>query len=384
CGLGVQVLFGAPRFVDAHTVEMDGKRYTSKNWTIATGSSSSVPPISGLDQVAYLTHKELFYLDRLPASMIVLGAGPIGIEMAQAFNRLGCKVDVVDRAGQILVKEDQDMAEVVMSVLQSEGVRFHLNAVIDTVGQQGNEKQVHITDPNGRQTMLKGESILVAMGRNPNIEGLGLEAAGVNTQHSGIIVNQRLKTSQKHIYAAGDVNGGYQFTHAAGYEGGIVVSNAIIHLPRSTDYTYLPWCTYTDPELASIGMNEKAAQHAGLKIRVWTEAFKNNDRSLAEGETAGYIKLVLDHKEKPLGVQIAGLHAGELIGEWVAALNAKTKLSTLAAAVHPYPTIGEISKKVTGSVFSPKIFSDTMRKGLKLFFNLKGRACTLPEEASGQ
>jgi pyruvate/2-oxoglutarate dehydrogenase complex dihydrolipoamide dehydrogenase (E3) component len=184
-----------------------------------------------------------------------------------------------------------------------------------------------------------------------------------------------MRTTQKHIYAAGDVTGKYLFTHAAGYEGGIVVSNAVFHLPRKANYTFLPWCTYTDPELASIGMNEKGAKEAGIEYSVFTEPFKGNDRSLAEGERAGKIKMLLDKNEKPLGVQILGPQAGELLSEWVAVLNGKVKLSTLASAIHPYPTLGEINKRVAGAYLSPKIFSDRVRKGLKFFFHLKGRAC---------
>jgi pyruvate/2-oxoglutarate dehydrogenase complex dihydrolipoamide dehydrogenase (E3) component len=175
------------------------------------------------------------------------------------------------------------------------------------------------------------------------------------------------------------VNGGPQFTHAAGYEGGIVVSNAVFHLPRKVDYTYLPWCTYTDPPLGSIGMNERAAEAAGIAASVRSEEFQANDRSLAEGEGVGRIKLVLDEKERPIGVQILGPNAGDLLAEWVAVLNGKVKLSTLAAAVHPYPTVAEINKRVAGNLFSEKIFSEKVRKGLKLFFQFKGRACTLPE-----
>jgi pyruvate/2-oxoglutarate dehydrogenase complex dihydrolipoamide dehydrogenase (E3) component len=222
---------------------------------------------------------------------------------------------------------------------------------------------------------LKAEMILVALGRGANTDGLGLEDVGVKFDPRGVNVDSRLRTNLKHIYAAGDINGGFQFTHAAGYEGGIVVSNAIFHLPRKVDYTFLPWCTYTDPPLGSIGMNEKSARAAGIDYKVWTEEFRDNDRSLAEGETVGKIKMILDDKEKPIGVQILGPHAGDLIGEWVAVLNGKVKLSTLAAAIHPYPTIGEINKKVAGSYFSPKIFSEKVQKGLKFFFHLKGRAC---------
>jgi pyruvate/2-oxoglutarate dehydrogenase complex dihydrolipoamide dehydrogenase (E3) component len=184
-----------------------------------------------------------------------------------------------------------------------------------------------------------------------------------------------MRTSQKHIYAAGDVNGGYLFTHAAGYEGGIVVSNAIFNLPRRADYTFLPWCTYTDPELASIGMIETAAKKAGIEYSTWTEEFRANDRSLAEGEETGKIKMILNEKETPIGVQIFGPHAGELVNEWVAALNGGVKLSRLLSAVHPYPTLSEINKKVAANFFSKKIFSDKVKKGLKFFFNLRGRAC---------
>ena len=184
-----------------------------------------------------------------------------------------------------------------------------------------------------------------------------------------------MRTNHKHIYAAGDITGAYQFTHAAGYEGGVALSNAILHLPKKADYTYLPWATFTDPELASIGMNEKRAKEAGIEYSVWTEEFKANDRSLAEGEETGVIKMVLDGKGKPVGVQILGPQAGELLGEWVAVLNGGVKLSTLASAVHPYPTLGEINKRVVGNYFSGKIFSDKVKKTLKFFFHFKGRAC---------
>ncbi len=191
----------------------------------------------------------------------------------------------------------------------------------------------------------------------------------------GINVDARLRTTQKHIFAAGDVTGTYQFTHAAGYEGGIVVTNAVFRLPRKTDYTNLPWCTYTDPELASIGLNEKRAKAKGISYSVWTEEFKDNDRSLAEGEAIGKIKMILDERDKLIGVQILGSRAGELLNEWVAVFNGKVKLSTLAMSVHPYPTLGEINKKIAGAYMAPKIFSERMKKGLKFFFHLKGRAC---------
>jgi pyruvate/2-oxoglutarate dehydrogenase complex dihydrolipoamide dehydrogenase (E3) component len=374
CGLGARVEFGQPAFVDEHTVQLNNKRYSAKSWVISTGSSPSAPPIEGLSETPYITNKEIFSLDRLPISMIVLGGGPIAVEMAQAFNRLGSKVSVVQRSGQILSKEDKDMADQVMAAMQAEGVRFYLNAKILGVREHGGRKEVTLKVGDEPVT-LSGETILVAMGRSPNIDDLGLEAAGVVFNRHGLDVDARLRTSQKHIYGAGDVTGAFQFTHAAGYEGGIVISNAVFRLPRKVNYTYLPWCTYTSPELASIGMNEKSATAAGIDYSVWTEEFKANDRSLAEGEETGQVKMLLDEKERPVGVQILGHHAGDLLAEWVAVFNGGVKLSALAAAVHPYPTLGEINKRVAGSFLSTKIFSDRVRKGLKFFFHLKGRAC---------
>jgi len=375
CKLGAKVEFGEPIFVDEHSIRLNGKTVSAKNWVLATGSSPAIPPIEGLNETAYLTNREIFYLDQLPNSLIVLGAGPIAIEMAQAFCRLGSKVTVVQRSNQILSKEDKDMADTVMRVLESEGVSFYLNSSVLGVRDLGQEQEVRIKNGTNQTTQLRGEKILVALGREVNVEGLGIEGLGIEASRKGVKVDKRLRTTQKHIYAAGDVTGQYQFTHAAGYEGGVVFTNAIFHLPRKVDYTFLPWCTYTDPELASIGMNEKAAEAAGVEYSVWIEEFKDNDRSLAEGEKVGKIKMILDGKEKPLGVQILGPQAGELLNEWVAVLNGKMKLSTLASAVHPYPTLGEINKRVVGNFFSPKIFSERVRKGLKFFFNLKGRAC---------
>ncbi len=376
CELGVRVLFGEASFTDEHTISVNGRRLTAKTWAIATGSSPVIPSIPGLAETPHLTNREIFSLQRLPRSMVVLGGGPIGVEMAQAFNRLGTQVTVVDLAPQLLGKEDADMAAEVMNIMSAEGVRFHLECAIESIRDLGALREVSLRDKSGGAIRLQAEQVLVALGRRANTDGLGLEKIGVEMHRAGIRVNGRLRTSQRHIYAVGDVNGGYQFTHAAGYEGGIVISNAVFRLPRKADYRFLPWCTYVDPELASIGHNEKAAAAAGIDYRVWSESFDGNDRSLAEGNTAGRIKLILDGREKPVGVQILGPHAGDLLGEWVAALNGGVKLSTLAAAMHPYPTLTEISKRVTGAYFSPKIFSDRVKKGLKFFFNLKGRACT--------
>jgi len=379
CGLGAKVEFGSPAFVDEHAVRLNGRTVSARTWVIATGSSPLSPPVPGLDETPYLTNRGIFSMDRLPASLAVIGGGPIAVEMAQAFVRLGTTVTVLERGSQILAAEDRSMAEAVMAVLAEEGVRFHLDARVESVRTVGGGREVRFSS-GGRRRSVRAEELLVAAGRRPNVEGLELGKAGVRVTDRGIPVNSQMKTSQRHIYAAGDVTGAYLFTHAAGYEGGIVVSNAVFRLPRRANYRWFPWVTYTDPELASVGMNEKRAREAGHDCRVIEESFAANDRALAEGETRGRIRIVLDGRERPLGVQILGPHAGELIGEWVAALNGGLKLVTLAGAVHPYPTLGEISKKAPAALLSEKLFSERVRKGLRFFFNLKGRACSLPEE----
>ena len=375
CGLGAKVEFGSPSFIDEYSITLNQQTVSARKWLICTGSSPGIPPVPGLDQVDYITNREIFSLERLPGSMAIIGGGPIAVEMGQAFSRLGTRVTVIERTDQILAKEDKDLADEVMEQLSASGMAFYLQSTIIHAKDLGDKKEVLIRHANGEEIPVHAETILVAAGRTPNIEGLALENAGVEYTGRGIPVDPRMRTSQKHIFAAGDVTGSYLFTHAAGYEGSIVIANAIFRLPRKADYTFLPWCTYTDPELASIGMNEKSAAEAGIAYTVWSEAFKDNDRSLAMGNTAGRIKMILDKKENILGVQILGPGAGDLINEWVAVTSGKVKLSTLASAVHPYPTLGEINKRVAGAYLSPKIFSERVKKGLALFFSLKGRAC---------
>ncbi|MBU4176701.1 MAG: FAD-dependent oxidoreductase [Proteobacteria bacterium] len=379
CRLGARVEFGSPVFTDEHAVALGGKNISARAWVIATGSSPEIPPIAGLAATPYLTNRDLFSLDTLPASLIILGAGPIGVEMAQAFCRLGSTVTVIQRSGQILSKEDRDLAEVVQQALEEEGVTFLLNTTVVRVGDLGRDREVVVKNSAGETVTLTGEAILVALGRTPNVAGLGLEKIGIPFDHAGLTVNRYLRTSHRHIYGAGDVIGGYQFTHVAGYEGGVVLRNAIFHLPQKADYTLVPWCTYTQPSLASIGLNEKRAQKAGIDYTVWSEEFSNNDRGVTEGESSGMIKLLLDRKKRPLGVQILGPQAGELLGEWVAMLNSGVGLSKIATAIHPYPTLGEINKRVAGAVFAKKIFSAPVRKGLRFFFGLQGRACEKEE-----
>ena len=382
CSLGAKVRFGSAHFVDDHTISLEGKHHTSKYWVIATGSSAAIPPIAGLRDTPYLTNREVFSLEKLPASLAIIGGGPIGIELAQAFARLGSRVTVVEFLPRILSADDPDMTDTLRAILEAEGIAFHLHSAVERVRNLGTEREVAFRAGQEFKS-IRAEKVLVATGRKVNLEGLGLDEIGVAFDRKGLKLDDRLRTTRPHIFGAGDVTGVHPFTHAAGYEGGVVLSNAVFRLPRKVNYTYLPWVTYTDPELASIGLNEQAARAKGIAFRVWSEAFAGNDRSLTEGERVGKIKLILDAKERPLGVQILGPHAGELLGEWVAALNGKVSLATLAAAVHPYPTLGEISKRVAGNVLAEKIFSERVKKTLRFFFNLKGRACGEETPAPG-
>jgi len=380
CRLGAEVRFGTPRFADDHVVELDGARLSARAWVVATGSRAALPPVEGLEQVPFWTNETVFSQRTLPPRLIVLGGGPVGIELAQAFRRLGSQVTVVEFLDQILAAEDADMAAVVMSRLAAEGLVILTGTRAVRAERRDAGIAVTVAPAQGEgQRVLEADALLVATGRRPNVEGLALEAAGVRFTNKGIPTDARLRSSRGHIFAAGDVNGVFPFTHVAGYEGGIALSNAVLRLPRKADYAKVPWCTYTDPELASVGLNEKRATQQNVVYRVLEERFAENDRALAEAEPHGKIKVLVDSGGRILGCQIVGAHAGELIHEWIAAVAGGLKLSTLAGAIHVYPTLSEISKRAAGSYFAAKLFSERTKRLLHLLFGLKGRACA-PDE----
>ena len=378
CVLGTEIRFGRPVFVDDHVVEVEGKRISARNWIIATGSSPILPPIEGLTAVPYWTNEIVFSQRILPGRLIVLGGGPIGLEIAQAFARLGSKVTIVEFMDQILGPEDADIAKMLKARFEAEGVTI----LTETKALKAELKGAAIlltvapVAQGGPPKVIEGDALFLSTGRKPNIGDLALEKAGVAFTPHGIPTNSRLKTNISHIYACGDVNGQFPFTHVAGYEAGIALTNAVLHLPRTVDYGKIGWCTYTDPEVASIGFNEKRARKEGLDYRIIEEKFEENDRAQAEGETVGKIKILLDKNDKLLGCQMMGAHAGELIHEWIIALSGGVKLSAMAGAVHVYPTLSEISKRAAGRVFADKLFGDRTKSILRLLFNLKGRACT--------
>lgn len=384
CRLGAEVRFGQPRFLDEHTVEVDGACLSARAWIVSTGSGPALPPVEGIANVPYWTNETVFSQKTLPARLLVLGGGPIGLEMAQGFQRLGSRVQVVEFLNQILGPEDPDVAEILRGRLEAEGMEILTSTKATKAESKGSK--IHLTvapaKGEGKTRVLEADALLVATGRKPNVAELGLEAAGVEFTPRGIPTDARMRTNIHHIFACGDVNGKFPFTHVAGYEASVALTNVILRLPRKSDYTKVAWCTYTDPEIASIGLNEKRAQETNVEYRVQEEHFQENDRALAEGEPVGKIKVLLSPKGKPLGCQIIGAHAGELIHEWIIAMNGGVKLSTVAGAIHVYPTLSEISKRAAGAYFAKKLFSERTKKLLHLLFHLKGRACTPPEEVA--
>jgi pyruvate/2-oxoglutarate dehydrogenase complex dihydrolipoamide dehydrogenase (E3) component len=381
CALGAEIRFGEPTFADDHAVIVEGQRIAAKNWIIATGSSPVVPPIEGLRDVPFWTNETVFSQRVLPSRLIVLGGGPIGLEIAQAFGRLGAKVIIVEFMDQILGPEDRDLAELLRTRLEEEGSEIHISTKALKVEMRGTTFLLTVAPASGEAVsrVIEGDALFIATGRKPNIEKLGLEAAGVQFTSRSIPTDERMRTNIRHIYACGDVNGQFPFTHVAGYEAGIALTNAILHLPRKADYGKIGWCTYTDPEVASIGLNEKRAKKEGVPYRVKEESFEQNDRALAEGETTGKIKMLVSPQGGLMGCQIMGAHAGEIIHEWILAVQGGVKLSKIAGAVHVYPTVSEISKRVAGSLFAEKLFSDRTKSVLRFMFQLKGRACQPPE-----
>jgi pyruvate/2-oxoglutarate dehydrogenase complex dihydrolipoamide dehydrogenase (E3) component len=369
--LGVEVAFDYPVFTDDHAVRLEDRSVTCAKWVVATGSSPVVPGGFGLAEAGVLTNRELFSLERLPARLAVLGAGPVAVEMAQAFSRLGSKVTLVHRGRGILKRADAELAGLLRDRLAAEGLNFAEDAVIKRVVRDGGVTRIEgVRD--GAPFTLDCEAVLAALGRAPNVDGLGLDKAGVAFGPGGIAVDARMRTSRPHIFACGDVTGAYQFTHAAGYEASVAVANAVLRLPRMADYRYFPWVAFTGPELGQIGMTESEARAAGIDCRVVAEDFAASDRAQAEGETFGRIKLVLGPKGRVLGVSILGARAGELICEWAAVLGAGATLTRLAGVVHPYPTYGELNKTMAGKVVGEKLFSPTVKKILKLLFGLRG------------
>lgn len=360
-GLGVNVIKGAARFKNDKAVSVGSQTIGAKYFVIATGSRAVLPPVRGLDARKTLTHETIFDLREKPEHLIIIGGGPVGMEMAQAHRRLGCKVTVLD-IGPVLPKDDPAFAAIVRAALEAEGVHIIGKTSIREIEYHDNVVTVHI-EKNGHPSTIKGSHILAAAGRLANVDGLGLENAGIAFNQKGIHVDARLRTRKKHIFAAGDIAGGPQFTHVAGYHAGIIIRNIVFKLPAKVDYTALPWVTYTDPELAQVGMTEAAAKekHGAKKIKTALWKMKENDRAQAEHRTDGMIKVIMLNNGRIIGATLAGAGAGELTGLWSLAISQKMKIGAIAGLMVPYPTLGEISKRAAGAYFIPSLFSNRTR-----------------------
>ncbi|GGK23501.1 dihydrolipoyl dehydrogenase family protein [Salinarimonas ramus] len=359
-GLGVTVIEAPARFLDARTVEAGGRRIVARRFVVATGSSPAVPPIPGLSETPYFTNETLFDNAERIDRLIVVGGGPIGLEMAQAHRRLGSAVTVLD-AGRVLVRDDAEAAAIVRDRLGAEGVDIREYVKIERVERAGNGVAVTILE-GGETTRIEGSHLLVAAGRRANVAGLDLDAAGIAYTPRGVTVDDRLRTTNKRVFAIGDVAGGPQFTHVAGYHAGIVVRQALFHLPAKADHSAVPWVTYADPELAHVGLTAAEAEKSGVPHTVARFTFAENDRARAERETEGFAKVVVGKGGRVLGATIVGAHAGELILPWVLAVTQKLKIAAVASAIAPYPTLSEVSKRAAGAHFTPSLFSERTRK----------------------
>ncbi len=358
-GLGVRVITAYGRFTSRRTVVAGTSEIRARRFVIATGSSAVVPPIPGLGDAPYLTNETIFTLREVPEHLIVIGAGPIGMELAQAHARLGSRVTVIEGL-RALGRSHPDHARLVVEAIRNEGVTIHEGVSVASVATDSGT--ITVTMDSG--TAVTGSHLLVAVGRSPNIDGLDLETAGIAHERGGITVDARLRTSNRRVYAIGDVIGGAQFTHVAGYHAGIVVRSALLGLPARSRDGIIPSVTYTDPEIAEVGLDEESArQRYGKALEVATATYADNDRARAEGMGLGDLRVAIV-KGRPVGAAMVGPHAGELIQVWSLAIAAGIKLSKVAGMIAPYPTLGEINKRAAGSYFGEKLFASATLKRL--------------------
>lgn len=358
-GLGVRVIRAYGRFVSPREVQAGGHRIRARRFVIATGSVPLIPPVPGLDGVPYLTNETIFDQRERPEHLVVIGGGPIGMEMAQAHRRLGSEVTVIE-AQRALGRDDPETAAVVLEALRSEGVVLREGVAVASVS--GCDAGVEVTLADGSQ--VRGSHLLVAVGRKSNLERLDLRAAGVRTEGGVIAVDSRLRTSNRRVHAIGDVVGGMRFTHVAGYQAGIIIRAMLFGLPSRARTDHIPRATYTDPELAQVGLTEaEARERHGDRLEVVRAEFSGNDRAVAEDTGRGLLKVMVV-RGRPVGASMVGPHAGELIQTWALAISAGLRIGAVAGMVAPYPTLGEINKRAAGAYFAPRLFGSRLVKAV--------------------
>ena len=374
--MGIDVVQGEAGFVDEHTVKITDsnglqREISGKYIFICAGASAFVPPVNGIDTVDYLTNESLFEIDDLPEELIIVGGGPIGSEMSQAFVRLGTKVDVVDMAPGILRNDDPELSSILKETLESEGVTYHLESSLKKVSGLGSSITVSI-EQNGDIKELTADKILMATGRRANIDSLQLKAAGIETYRGGISVNDKCQTNKKHIYAIGDVTGRYQFTHMCEHMAKVATSNALIKVPMKIDKKHVPWVTYTDPELGHVGATEQQLKDSGESFEVYRFPFSKIDRAITDGNTTGLIKVCAKKwSGKILGASILGAHAGEMISQYALAMRNGVSLREFADTIHPYPSYGLGARRAADQWYI-RNQSETMVKWIKRLFGYRG------------
>lgn len=359
--LGVTVIRGEASFLSSDTLRVGEGKIKSKKFVIATGSRSTAPPVEGLKEAGFLTHVEALDLVKQPKSLVILGAGPIGLEFAQLFARLGTKVVVLEVLGQILPREDPEIAQMLENHLKAEGIEiftctraFHVESVDGKKVVYGN---CGVKKPTKDEASFTAEEILVAAGRAPNVEGLGLEKIGVASDKKGVSVDDYLRSTARHVWACGDVTGKYLFTHVAEYQARLLVGNILFPFARKADYRVVPWTTFTDPEVARVGLTEaEAREHHGDRIEVYRHSFEDVDRAVAEGESLGVVKVVCDGKGQILGAHILGAQAGDLIQPLVLAMKQKVPIRRISQTIHAYPTFVEVNRRAADHYYRKKLF----------------------------
>lgn len=369
---GVTVKFGNVFFNSATELTLNGEKFTSRSSLIATGSRPLVPQIESLEDTGYLTNEDVFNLKQLPASFIVIGGGPIGVELGQAFERLGVNVTIIEGLDRILPREDPEVSATLTEVLHSEGINIVTNAIFVNARRDGNQKAV--TAKQGEQLLnFSADEILLTLGRRPNVEGLHLEAAGVTYDSKGIKVNEHLQTSAPNIFAIGDVIGGYLLTHVAAYQAGVAVRNALVPLgKKKVDYRVVPWCTFTDPEAARVGLTPDEARKQHKHLRMVKFPWADIDRAQAESETVGFLKLVLaGKKEEIVGAHMVGAHAGELLGEMALAMQHHLTLNDILNTIHAYPTMSTGIQQTAFEAYLHGASVKSNRKIVRAILNLR-------------
>lgn len=376
--MGVEVVFGTPRFLNSNEIEVVLKEHgekrvmRAKRFCISTGSHPFVPPLDGLDDAGFITNENVFHLIERPNRLVVLGGGAIGVEMGQAFARFGSKVTIVEMGDRILSKEDAAVSEFMQSILNKEGVEILTNHKAVNVRKRDDGVKILAVESNGKTKEIEADEIMVSVGRRPNLEGLGLENAGVETEPQKIKTNEYLQTSAKHIFAAGDVTAHFQFTHMADYEAQVVIQNAFVPWPfkKKTDFRVVPWATFTDPEVGRVGMTEAdARKEFGDGVKVYKVAFEDNDRAQSESSTQGFAKVVT-HKKVIIGATLVGSHAGELIHEFVWAVKQRMKIADLNHIIRVYPTLAKITQAIGTEATLDDLRSPFVQKWFKRYLKI--------------